>query len=328
MDIMSNRKNIGKIYLAGGCFWGVEGYFKRLDGVLDTETGYANGQTSKPSYEEVCGGDTGHAEAVAIRYDRTIISLEELILHYLRIVNPYTINKQGNDVGIQYRTGIYFVSPEDECIIQKLISSIPDSHNFAIEIKALENFYPAENYHQDYLDKNPDGYCHINLSLANKSLLPDIYHVPESTISSQHDREKALINRIGKQAYQVTQNAATEMAFTGIYDDFWKKGIYVDVVSGEPLFSSSDKYNAGCGWPTFSKPIRWKSVKYNEDNSYGMDRVEVISKMADSHLGHVFRDGPTDKGGLRYCINSASLRFIPIEDMESEGYGAYIPLVH
>lgn len=327
MNIRTNRKNIGKIYLAGGCFWGVEGYFKRLDGVLDTEVGYANGKTENPTYEDVCYGDTNHAETVAITYDRTIISLEELLLHYLRIINPYTVNRQGNDVGRQYRTGIYFENQKDESIIRKLLSIIPDSHNFAIEIKALENFYLAEDYHQDYLDKNPNGYCHINLSMAEKPLLSDIYNAPESAISSKHDREKALVNRIGKHAYQITQNAATEMAFTGKYDDFWEKGIYVDVVSGEPLFSSSDKYISGCGWPAFSRPIQWKSVKYSEDNSHGMNRVEVKGRGSDSHLGHVFEDGLADKGGLRYCINSASLRFVPLEDMESEGYGEYIPLV-
>lgn len=327
MDIRTNGKNTGKIYLAGGCFWGVEAYFKKLDGVLDTDVGYANGKTESPSYEDVCYGDTNHAETVVVTFDRTMISLEELLLHYLRIINPYTVDRQGNDVGRQYRTGIYFVDPEDESVIKHFISSIPNSHNFAVEVGKLENFYLAEDYHQNYLDKNPNGYCHVNMSLTNEQLLPDVYGVPESAISSEHDRAKALSNRIGKHAYQITQNAATEMAFTGKYDDFWEKGIYVDVVSGEPLFSSSDKYNSGCGWPAFSRPIQWKSVKYREDNSYGMSRTEVVSEKSNSHLGHVFEDGVPESGGLRYCINSASLRFIPLKDMVKEGYGEYVPLI-
>jgi peptide methionine sulfoxide reductase msrA/msrB len=318
--INKNNKDQQTIYFAGGCFWGVEGYFKRVDGVIDTQTGYANGNKENPTYKEVIN-NSGHAETVKIVYDENVISLEELLLHFLRIVDPYSINRQGNDFGIQYRSGIYYTTEEQKTRVKRVIERFEEreGRKTAIEILSLEGFYDAEEYHQDYLDKNPNGYCHIPLNTADDPLFEvEIY--TDLT-------DKALRERIGELSFEVTQNSATERPYTSEYEDFYQKGIYVDIVTGEPLFVSDDKFDSGCGWPSFSRPIEADAIEYVRDDSHGMQRIEVRSKIGDSHLGHVFNDGPTDQGGLRYCINGAALKFIPYEDMEKEGYGDYMILV-
>lgn len=308
------------IYVAGGCFWGVEGYFKRVKGIVATEVGYANGKTEAPTYEQVCKENTGHAETVKLDYDRHIISLEEILLHLLRIVDPYSVNKQGGDVGVQYRTGVYYTDEADKAKVERLFKYVDPEGKFAIEVKPLEQFFDAETYHQDYLDKNPDGYCHVSLHKAEEPLVGLPAYVKEDAA--------ALKARIGEEAYAITQESDTEAPFTGEYDDHFERGIYVDIVSGEPLFMSAHKYNSGCGWPAFSRPIVANAVDYKEDDSIiGRPRVEVRSAHGDSHLGHVFTDGKAELGGLRYCINSKSLRFIKADDMVAEGYGAWLPIL-
>ncbi len=307
------EEDMKTIYLAGGCFWGVEKYFAQFEGVYDTEVGYANGpEVVLLTYKDVCNG-SGHAETVKVTYDESKMSTTDLINYYFMVIDPLSVNRQGNDSGIQYRTGIYY---EDESQIDVIKEAYQAKEKevgqpLAVELEPLRNFYSAEEYHQDYLDKNPGGYCHI----------------PSSMFKLEKERKKAeekeLRSRIGDLSYEVTQNAATERAFTGEYDKFYEKGIYVDIVSGEPLFSSADKYDSGCGWPAFTKPIDDSVVSETTDTSYGMLRTEVRSSGADSHLGHVFNDGPVSKGGLRYCINSASLRFIPYDEMDKEGYSDY-----
>lgn len=319
--INKNNKDINTIYFAGGCFWGVEGYFKRIVGVVETQTGYANGNTVNPTYQQVIN-DSGHAETVKIDYDENILSLEELLLHFLRIVDPYSVNRQGNDFGVQYRSGIYYTNEDQASRVNRVLEIFEEKEGrkTAIEIMAIEGFYDAEEYHQDYLDKNPNGYCHISLNSADDPL----FEVELYTDLS----EGSLKSRIGDLSFEVTQNNATERPYTSEYEDFYKKGIYVDIVTGEPLFVSDDKFDSGCGWPSFSRPIEANSVEYVQDDSLGTNRIEIRSKIGDSHLGHVFNDGPSDEGGLRYCINGAALKFIPYEDMEKEGYGAYIILVN
>lgn len=315
---MSNIKNRNEIYLAGGCFWGVEGYFKKIPGVLDTSVGYANGKTKDTTYRKV--KETDHSEAVKVIYDEDRVSLQELLEHYFRIIDPTSVNKQGNDRGRQYRTGIYYTNRNDKLVIDEIIRQKQEeySEKISVEVEPLNNFVLGEDYHQDYLDKNPGGYCHINLALADE---------PLDTKGKVIDKDqKELKENLTEEQYKVTQEDKTERAFTSEFDDFYEEGIYVDVVSGEPLFSSRDKYDAGCGWPSFTKPID-SNINYKSDNSFNMSRVEVRSKSGDSHLGHVFNDGPKDKGGARYCINGASLRFIPLSKMKEEGYGDYIDKV-
>ena len=309
---------INRIYLAGGCFWGVEGYFKRIKGVVDTECGYANGNTKNPSYEDVCRKNTGQAEAVRIDFDDNIISLEDLLIYYFRIIDPISVNKQGNDVGTQYRTGIYYTDEEQLTIINDALKREQEKYidKIAVEVLEIENFYDAEEYHQNYLDKNPNGYCHINLEWANEPIVRSENYKKENN--------ERLKNRLTDLQYDVTMNAATEAPFRNEYWDSFERGIYVDITSGEPLFFSTDKFESGCGWPSFSKPIQKDLVKYKEDLSLGRRRIEVRSNSADAHLGHVFNDGPAELGGLRYCINSAALKFIPLEKMEEEGYGYLI----
>ena len=306
---------IRKIYLAGGCFWGVEGYFKRIEGVKDTTCGYANGKTANPSYEDVCRHNMGHAETVRVLFDTDVINLEDLLIYYFRIIDPVSVNKQGNDVGTQYRTGIYYTDESLLPVIKAAVEREQRKYNekIAVEVLPLENFYSAEEYHQNYLDKNPNGYCHINLNLANEPI------VRSENYKKLDDKE--LKEKLTTLQYDVTMNAATERPFDNEFNSNFERGIYVDITSGEPLFLSTDKFESGCGWPSFSKPIQNDLVRYNEDLSLGRRRIEVRSNVADAHLGHVFDDGPSELGGLRYCINSAALHFIPIDKMDAQGYG-------
>lgn len=303
------------IYFAGGCFWGVEGYFSRIAGVIDTDTGYANGSGNTTNYQDI--HRTDHAETVKITYNTGVIALEELLEHFFRIIDPFSVNKQGNDVGRQYRTGIYYTNPKDEAAIRRFLQRMQEKYtrSIAVEVEPLRNFVTAEEYHQDYLIKNPHGYCHINLNLAQVPLHDEAaFKVPDA---------KSLKEKLTALEYSVTQEKATERPFSSPYDKHAEKGIYVDIVTGKPLFSSSDKYDAGCGWPSFTKPITSQAVEFTDDTSHGMDRTEVSAQTGGAHLGHVFDDGPQDKTGLRYCINGAALRFIPYEEMEKSGYGDY-----
>lgn len=328
------------IYLAGGCFWGTEYFFSLIHGVVNTEVGYANSNVPDPTYREVCTGRTGAAETVEVVYDPKEVSLPFLLSLYYKTIDPTSLNKQGDDRGTQYRTGIYYTDPSEKTIIEKSLAELQTHYNkpLAIEVGPLKNFYPAEDYHQDYLENNPGGYCHINPGLfkmaseiRDTTLLQQQASANAALGSLERKYEKPsdaeLRKKLTALQYEVTQNAATERPYSNEYNKEFRPGIYVDIVTGEPLFTSTDKFESGCGWPAFSKPISADVIKGYRDLSHGMDRIEVRSKDGDSHLGHVFNDGPIEKGGLRYCINSASLRFIPLADMEKEGYGDLIPLV-
>ncbi len=323
--------DLQEIVVAGGCFWGVEAYFQRLPGVVDAISGYANGKTANPSYEDVVYRNTGHAEAVKLRYDPSRISLDQLLQHLFRVIDPTSLNRQGNDRGTQYRTGVYTSNAEDRAVVTAALEALQQRYQqpIVVENKPLEHFYEAESYHQDYLLKNPNGYCHIDLDKAYEPLESDpvqpsaSYDVKQFTRPSKADLKSQLTDL----QYYVTQQEGTERAYSHEYDELFDPGLYVDVVSGEPLFSSKDKYQANCGWPSFVQPINPSAVTEKTDNSFNMRRIEVRSAVADSHLGHVFPDGPRDRGGLRYCINGASLRFIPLTEMRKQGYEAWLPYV-
>ena len=315
-----------EIYLAGGCFWGVEEYMERINGVIDAVSGYANGNTENPSYEDVVYKSTGHAETVHVKYDPKVTDLETILLYYFKVIDPTSVNKQGNDRGSQYRTGIYYTDENQLSTIKQIIENEQKNYQkpIAVQVEPLDNFYVAEDYHQDYLKKNPNGYCHIDLGLANEPLLPERNLSSRSDIVDENlytkPSDEEIKKNLTKEQYNITQNADTEMAFTNKYDKHFEKGIYVDIVTGEPLFSSQDKYDAGCGWPSFSKAIDNNVIKVEDDNSLGMKREEIKSRVGDSHLGHIFNDGPKEDGGLRFCVNGGSLRFVAFDDMEKEGY--------
>ena len=319
-----------EIILAGGCFWGTEAYLKRLPGILETEAGYANSRVAHPTYEEVCTGKTNAAEAVRVLYDHDVIPLPLLLEAYLRTIDPTALNRQGNDRGTQYRTGIFWTDPRDSPAVTTALTRVERRLGRPTRVEAgpLRNFFPAEGCHQDYLDANPSGYCHVDLADAERFVRE---HQADFTIAAQGYRkpdEATLQEALDPQAFAVTQQSVTDRAFTHPYDQLFDEGIYVDVVTGEPLFSSKDKFDAGCGWPAFARPIAESSVTEAPDASIpGMPRTEVRSAKGRSHLGHVFEDGPASLGGQRYCINGSALRFIPKDRLEEEGYGYLLPLL-
>ena len=316
---MESKQEQRIIYLAGGCFWGLEAYMERIQGVTDAVSGYANGKGDTTNYQLLHATD--HAETVKVTYDPNKISLDKLLQYYFRVIDPTSINKQGNDRGRQYRTGIYYQNEQDKAVIEAALKTLQSKYQvpIQIEVEPLKNYVEAEEYHQDYLKKNPNGYCHIDIKKADEPLIDDKKYPKPS--------DAELKQKLTALQYDVTQGKHTERSFSNEYWDNFAPGIYVDITTGEPLFSSKDKFESGCGWPSFTKPIAAEVAEYQRDNSFNMTRIEVLSRSGHAHLGHVFDDGPRDKGGLRYCINSASIKFIPLDEMEKQGYGDLIPFV-
>ena len=316
-------KNEHVIYLAGGCFWGLEKLMQSIPGVTDAVSGYANGTgEADANYKAVCAGGTGFRETVKVTYDPERVSLDALLLAYFYVIDPTVENRQGNDVGSQYQTGVYYTDDASKETVERIAAlERGRKTRFAVEIGPLVNFFPAEEYHQDYLDKNPNGYCHIpraEIELFSRLRIdPGDYQKPAA---------EAIRDKLTDEQYRVTQESATEYPFRNEFWNQFEKGIYVDVVTGEPLFSSADKFESSCGWPAFSRPIEEPAVVELPDDSHGMRRTEVRSRAGDSHLGHVFTGDRESPNGVRYCINSASLRFIPYEKMEQEGYGELMSL--
>ena len=316
---MESKQEQQIIYLAGGCFWGLEAYMERIQGVTDAVSGYANGKGDTTNYQLLHATD--HAETVKVTYDPNKISLDKLLQYYFRVIDPTSINKQGNDRGRQYRTGIYYQNEQDKAVIEEALKTLQSKYQapIQIEVEPLKNYVEAEEYHQDYLKKNPNGYCHIDIKKADEPLIDDKKYPKPS--------DAELKQKLTALQYDVTQGKHTERSFSNEYWDNFAPGIYVDITTGEPLFSSKDKFESGCGWPSFTKPIAAEVAEYQKDNSFNMTRIEVLSRSGHAHLGHVFDNGPRDKGGLRYCINSASIKFIPLDEMEKQGYGDLIPFV-
>lgn len=313
--------------LAGGCFWCMEAPFEKVTGVTKVISGFAGGKEKNPTYEEVSSGKTGYRESVQVYYDPEIISYSEIIDLYWHQFDPTDDGGSFHDRGFQYTSAIFYNNDKQKEIAEKSKKELDKSGVFdkpiVTKIIKFTTFYPAEDYHQDFYKKNPERYHSYRNASGRDEFIMKTWKEDKKYMKSSDD---VLKKKLTDLQYNVTQNAATERAFSNEYWDNHKAGIYVDIVSGEPLFSSKDKFESGTGWPSFTKPIDDKYIVKKTDNSYGMLRVEVRSKEGDSHLGHVFDDGPKPTG-LRYCMNSASMRFIPKDKMKEEGYGEYLWLV-
>ncbi len=336
-------------YFAGGCFWCVEAGYEKVPGVKEVISGYSGGDKENPTYRQVASGQTKHTEAVKVLYDPTVITYEGLVNALWRIADPTDKNGQFVDRGKQYRPAIFYQTNEEKNIAEREKKELDSSGVYNkpvnIEITKFKSFYDAEDYHQDYYKKNPVRYNFYTFNSGRYQFIEDVYgenyeldfsqFKPEpETANMKYDPNRDFVKpskaelkqQLTDIQYEVTQEDGTERPYDNIYWDNVRPGIYVDIVSGEPLFSSADKYKSGTGWPSFTKPIKPNVIVEKDDYSWLGKRIEIRSKIADSHLGHVFTDGP-EPTGLRYCMNSAALKFIPKEQMEEKGYGDYLKYI-
>jgi peptide methionine sulfoxide reductase msrA/msrB len=351
MEKTTHSTDTATALFANGCFWCVEHDLEKVAGVLGAVSGYAGGTTENPTYENY--GEGGHREVVEVTYNPSVITYANLVEHIIKHGNPTDANGSFYDRGPNYAPAIYAATEEEAEAARAVIARINESGVYkdplAIPVLSRPAFYPAETYHQDYAKKNPLKYSYFRAGSGRSKFIEDTWGKEATTFAYSEEVQSTpntttpftvdswvgyvkpapdvLRKQLGDLAYRVTQEEGTERAGTSPLDKNYERGIYVDVVSGEPLFSSRDKYDSGTGWPSFVRPISDDMVTLHEDKRLFTTRTEVRSRYADSHLGHVFPDGPRDRGGMRYCMNGAALRFIPKANMVAAGYETWLSFV-